>query len=139
MADVKGVNMTTLAGGDVDKLEAGAWGGRVRVRMDSYEASTLAADSTIEVAKLPKGARVLPQSMVMADALGTGVTLSLGNAGDAEQYLAAVEFNTGGQSKTLDGIDGICAKLETEETVLITVGAAAATGTIRSVIFYSLD
>ena len=94
MSDVKGDNIGTLDTRPLEPLEASQWGGRVRCQMDVYEADGLEAGSTIEIARIPAGARVLPVSCIAADALGTDVTVSAGDGDTADKYLDATAMNT---------------------------------------------
>ena len=52
------------------------------------EASSLASGSDISVARLPKGAKVY-DVVIIHDALGSGVTLKVGDSADDDRYVAA--------------------------------------------------
>jgi hypothetical protein len=143
MSDVMGVNYTKANSPSPSNLnEVNDWGGKVRCQHDTYEADGLAAASTIKIAKLPKGARVLPVSKIVHDALtGTGVTLAVGDndaTPDADRYLAAVSCEAAGV-KVLERITGAGHQLEQDSDIIITTGTEAATGTIESFIFYTVD
>jgi hypothetical protein len=142
MAAVKGVNMTKLTTFPVDYPDPSEVGGRVRVFSDTYVASGLAAASTITIARLPKGARVWDIHIFHDDLGTTAGTLSVGDAGSATRYLSA--FATGSAGKqTMTGSNGASTGVGFEQTaetdVLITTAGAAITGTIRSVVYYTLD
>jgi hypothetical protein len=142
MAAVKAVNMTKLTTFPVDYPDASEAGGRVRVFFDTYVASGLAAGSTIAIARLPKGARVWDIHIVHDDLGTTAGTLSVGDAGSATRYLSA--FATGSAGKqTMTGSNGAATGVAFEQAgeteVLITTAGAAITGTIRSVVYYTLD
>lgn len=134
MPDVKGINFTKI--GTENVIARGLWNSLVLVQADEYEAAVLAADSTIKVAQLPAGAKVLNATLYF-DALGAGVTLSLGYAGAATKYLNAVAAATAGSAQ-MSSVDGVQDALAANTDIIITTGGAAATGTIRSIIFYSL-
>ena len=142
MAAVKAVNMTKLTTFPVDYPDASEVGGRVRVFFDTYVASGLAAGSTIAIARLPKGARVWDIHIFHDDLGTTAGTLSVGDAGSATRYLSA--FATGSAGKqTMTGSNGASTGVGFEQTaetdLLITTAGAAITGTIRSVVYYTLD
>ena len=88
MASVKGTNFTNITADPVVKVDSGMWSGKLRVQYDSFEASSLASGSDISVARLPKGAMVW-DVVIMHDALGSGVTLKVGDAADDDRYVAA--------------------------------------------------
>lgn len=141
MASVKGVNITNLDATPPVVPEANEWHGRLRVQQDSYEASSLASGSDITVARLPKGARV-HEIVVMADALGSGVTIAVGDGDSSARFIAATAMNTANKAIKLsaDGkIAGIGHKYTSETDLLLTTGGAAATGTIKAQVFYAVD
>ena len=78
MASVKGTNFTNITADPVVKIDSGEWSGKMRVQYDTYEASSLASGSDISVARLPKGAKVY-DVVIIHDALGSGVTLKVGD------------------------------------------------------------
>lgn len=114
--------------------------GRVRC---FNEAVTLAAQTTadtIEVAKLPKGARVLYGLLTTTVTLGA-TTVAIGITGTVGKYRAAAVF-TAVDTPTLFGVTaGIGTALAAEEIVFLTLAAATlpASGTLRVMIFYTLD
>jgi hypothetical protein len=67
--------------------------GRIRVAHGTYEASSLAGASEIEMFVLPDGARLLQGSLAY-DALGAGTTLSVGYAAH-EDGVAITVTNAG--------------------------------------------
>ena len=142
MAAVIGVNMTKLTTFPVEYPDVAQVGGRLRVFHDTYVASGLAAASTIAIARLPKGARVWDIHIVHDDLGTTAGTLSVGDSGSATRYLSA--FATGSAGKqTMAGTNGVAAGVgfqqTAETTIIITTAGAAITGTIRSVVYYTLD
>jgi len=142
MASVKATNITNLDASPSVLANAGDVHGSVRVFKDTYEASSLASGSDITVARLPLGARVV-DILVKADALGSSVTLAVGDSGDADRYITATTMNTADKGISL-GVDGeigaIGNEIGTGETdVLITTGGATASGTITSVVYYTVS
>lgn len=145
MATVKGVNRTIADATDWDHtLKPGKFGGKLHVMVDTYEASALPSGDVIELGgDLPIGALVL-DVIVKHDALGTGVTLAVGDAEDTDRYIAATAAATAGalRATLADG-----AEYEVDNTtpstpdtqVLVTTGGASATGTIKLVLFYVYD
>lgn len=163
MAAAYGVNFTknfpaeagsTAAQSQVDVSEVG---GRMRVVYDTYEASSLGADSTISMFKLPKGARVWQMTLITDD-LHASATLQVGDSSDPNRFITesicgdankvhymhpkahASDSNVtllGGVSGT--GIDAFGYALTAETTVLITTASAAITGTVNLCCWYSID
>lgn len=125
------------AGGSGDNvIPQGYYNSNEQIITDSFEASTLVATSTIEMGELPVGAKVVSID-VTHDALGTGVTIAIGDAVSAGRYKAATAAATAG---TVGDIlaDGVAYQIiETTKTPLITIGTASATGTIKWVIRYT--
>ena len=140
MASVKGVNFTNITATPVVKADSSEWHGNLRVQYDSYEASSLASGSDISVARLPQGAKVY-EVIVSHDALGTSVTLSVGDSGSATRYIGATAAATAGKLvMSEDGnVDGFGYDNSSETDVLITTGGAAATGTIKIAVIYSVE
>jgi len=132
--------------------KANELGGRIRVAHGTYEASSLAAASVIEMFILPNGARLLEGSLAH-DALGAGTTLSVGYAAhndsdgtsvsaDADAYKAAAASTAAQKVDILATLAlGSGSELDADEDgVPITVtNAGTATGTIELTIKYVVD
>ena len=149
----------------VDVAESG---GRMRVMYDTYEAdgntstdNTGANGTVVVIGTLPKGARIW-NIILQADALGSSVTLSAGYAAhtnsstgasvsaDLVAFIAATAMNTakkvlsmswGYNEAASDSIDNLgfeCVD-NAGTDIVVDIDAAHATGTIKSVIFYTLD
>lgn len=149
----------------VDVAESG---GRMRVMYDTYEAdgntstdNTGANGTVVVIGTLPKGARIW-NIILQADALGSSVTLSAGYAAhtnsstgasvsaDLVAFIAATAMNTakkvlsmswGYNEAASDSIDNLgfeCVD-NAGTDIIVDIDAAHATGTIKSVIFYTLD
>lgn len=134
---VNGTNYAKIGStGDVSLVGRGLWNSGVLVQCDEYEASSLAAGTEINVAYLPKGAKFLG-GYVAFDALGAGVTVQVGDSGDDDRYLAATDASAAGSADLL-AITGLQYEMTADTTIFVKTGGAAATGTIKTVIFYSL-
>ena len=140
MASVKGTNFTNATADPVVNTDSSEWSGKVRVQYDVYEASSLASGSDISVAKLPKGAKVY-DVVIHHDALGSGVTLAVGDSSDADRYITATAAATAGKVvMSEDGaIDGVAYEQTAETDILITTGGGPATGTIKCMVFYTVE
>ena len=140
MASVKGVNFTNITATPQVNADSSEWTGKLRVQFDSFEASSLASGSDISVARLPKGAKVW-DVVIMHDALGSGVTLAVGDSADADRYVTATAAaNAGVISMHNDGaIDGFGFEQTAETDVLITTGGGTANGTIKIKIVYAVE
>ena len=143
-------------------------GGRMRVMYDTYEAdgntstdNTGANGTVVVIGTLAKGARIW-NIILQADALGSSVTLSAGYAAhtnsstgasvsaDLVAFIAATAMNTakkvlsmswGYNEAASDSIDNLgfeCVD-NAGTDIIVDIDAAHATGTIKSVIFYTLD
>lgn len=139
MGTVKGVNYTK--GDDPygsNLVESNLQYGKVRYIYDKYEAASLATASVIKMARLPKGAVVLPQSCIIHDALGSGVTLAVGDnddttAADADRYVEAASAAAAGVIQFNDAascIDKMPYKVQKDCDLTITT-ANVSTGTIQ--------
>ena len=147
MADFYGVEYAALyRTTPPSRRDASLFGGKLRVMHCTFEAAALAAGSVIHMAKLPKGAVVVGGlSTLSADALGTGVTLQVGDyyseapsSDDDDRYLAATGYNTANLCGHLSLVDGQAYELEYDADIIITTGGAAATGTIKLALVYSM-
>lgn len=146
MADVYGVEYTNIyQTTPPTKSNAASYGGKVRAFICTYEASSLASGSVIWMCKLPKGAVILPQSRLSADALGSGVTLQVGDyfpestdTDNNARYMAATAYNTANLSNPLSLVDGQGYELPYDAVIIVTTGGAAATGTIKLSLLVSM-
>ena len=140
MATYYGVNVTfeNAAGPPGSFIQAGKWGGKVRVMTDVYEAASLAAKSVLRVAKVPKDAVVLRISNLQMDDLGTAtLTVSIGVAASATLFDAATA-----QVQTIvwfDAIDGAPWVASADTWIILTTDYAAATGTIKTEVYYAVE
>jgi hypothetical protein len=139
MSAVKGVNVTKVdAGASGDNvIGQGLVNARVEVFTDLYEASALANASTIDVAVLPKGAKVLLVE-VYFDALGSGTTLKAGDTDDDDRYIAAAATTSAGvlRSGKVDGKGYVIGTADGDEVIQLTT-ADIVTGTIRTNVYFT--
>jgi len=140
MATVSGVSYTKVTNTPVDLILPRDMHGRVRVMYDTYEASSLADPSTIQLFKMPKDARVI-DFKIWHDALGGSTTLAFGDASDTDRFMAAASSASAGVMVPLIGkIDTFAGYTFTAETVVsLTMAGGAATGTIHAYIMYVVD
>lgn len=131
MGTYKGVNTTLLDANTT--IGPGMIESPVKCFIDTYEASAVTAASTIEMGPvLPKGARIVDFA-IFHDALGSGVTLAVGDGTTAAKFLAATSAAAAGVIRPiLASIGDVLAA----DTQLYLTTADAATGTIRMVVWY---
>jgi len=143
MSSVKGVNKTLIDAGTI--LSPGLFDGRVKVIVDTYEASALANPSTITMGgRFTKGAVVL-MGWLAYDALGGSTTLDVGDAEDVDRYIDGQDTSSAGVT-AFNKTDGVA--YTTDETVSTTPdtqfvvtagGSGTLTGTIKLVAIISND
>tara|TARA_R110002020_G_scaffold224222_4_gene433701 strand:- start:72 stop:509 length:438 start_codon:yes stop_codon:yes gene_type:complete len=144
MASVKSVAITNL-----DAVPAvNSDGGNLSPMMvwhDTYEAASLASGSDITIARIPAGATI-HDVIVKADALGGSSTLTVGDSGDADRYLAAVgTWNAAGQAQSMlagstaanTAVAGLGYKVSESTDLKITTGGATISGTIYFWVYYT--
>ena len=138
------VNSTTYEAQAAGKvaLSQGVADATLHVVTTTYEASAAAANTVINLFKLPKD--VVIQNFVVAfDDLGTGVTVDIGDAGDADRYVDGLDVATAAGSAAGILVDGLGYVIGTDTTnddtvITATVLGAAATGTIKVACYYSM-
>ncbi len=114
--------------------------GRVRCFNEKIVLNSQPSGDTIEVARLPKGARLLYGLLNATVSLSTA-TIALGIAGNAGKYRTAAVF-TAVDTPTLFGAAANAGEaLAAEEIVVLAIGTAAlpAAGTLRVQLFYAVD
>lgn len=141
MATVNSTTYEAQAAGKV-ALSQGVADATLHVVTTTYEASAAAANTVINLFKLPKD--VVIQNFVVAfDDLGTGVTVDIGDAGDTDRYVDGLDVATAAGSATGILVDGlgyvIGTDAEHDDTIITAkVLGAAATGTIKVACYYSM-
>ena len=149
MASVKGANITNIDATPIVKVSSENAGGKIRVFHDTYEAASLASGSDITIARIPKHATI-HDVIVKCDALGSGVTLKVGDSGDDDRYITVVgTWNVAGQSQSMlagsstgapvPAVTGLGYRTSDETDILITTGGGTATGTIFAWVMYSVE
>ena len=121
------VNSTTYEAQEAGKvaLSQGVADATLHCITTTYEASSTAANTVINLFKLPKD--VVIQNFVVAhDDLGTGVTIDIGDAGDADRYVDGLGYVIGTDTTNDDTV------------ITATVLGAAATGTLKVACYYSM-
>jgi len=140
MAILKGDNYTKQENPTSDNIVSpGTLGGRKRVLMETV---TLAAANIADVVKLGKdlqdGAKVLGIELLNA-ALGAGVTLDVGDDDTGDRYMTAVDGNTASVKRDLNVLGYEVGQADGDNTILLTIGGAAATGLVTVLITYTED
>jgi len=128
-------------------------GGRVRTFQGDFALPALPAGSTICVGKLPRGARLLPQSCIMITTAQGAATFAVGSAPSqangqlggtitAARYGSARTYTTAAAPQFLDQVANLGAEITAAhgEDIYVTIGAATATaGTLKSFLQYVVD
>ena len=128
MANYQSNIMVKQTGSNAGKLKPSEFGGRMRVvHGEIVPASVYAAGSVIELARLPKGARLLPLSMLHFEAgQDATMTVKVGDSADDDRYLAAVAPGANAGS-TYVGDNAGDYVLPDEDVITLTTGTAALT------------
>ena len=113
-------------------------GGKLRVFSETITLATQTTADTIEVARLPKGARVLYGVLVTTVILGTS-TVAIGIAGTTGKYRTAATFTTADAPTLFGNTSVLGTALAAEEIVFITIGTASlpGSGTLRVMMVYA--
>ena len=149
MASVKGANITNIDATPIVKVSSEVFGGKMRVQHDTFEASSLASGSDITIARVPKNATI-HDVVLKCDALGSSVTLKVGDADDDDRYIGVTgTWNVAGQTQSMlsgsstgapiAAVTGLGHRTTAETDILITTGGASATGTIFCWVYYSVE
>ena len=139
MASVKGANITNIDATPIVKVSSEVFGGKMRVQHDTFEASSLASGSDITIARVPKNATI-HDVVLKCDALGSSVTLKVGDADDDDRYIGVTgTWNVAGQTQSMlagsstgapiAAVTGLGHRTTAETDILITTGGASASGT----------
>ena len=127
-SNVLATNATKIAAGGsgIYIVGRGEFAGTVKAMCDTYTTAALEAASTIKVATPPKGSKIVGIE-VSTTALGSGVTLALGDSGDADRYMLATSFAAVATSQALRPATGFLYEIGTvsgdEAAYLTTAGA----------------
>lgn len=143
MATYQSNIMVKQTGSNAGKLKPSEFGGRVRVVHGSIvPASGYASGSVIELARLPKGARLLPISQLHFEAgQGATMTVKVGDSADDDRYLAATAPGANAASINLAANALGDYTLPDEDVIKVTTGTAALTASkkISFDLFYVMD
>jgi hypothetical protein len=144
MASVKSVAITNLDAVPSVMSDGGNLSA-MKVWHDTYEASSLASGSDITIARIPAGSTI-HDVIIKADALGGSSTLTVGDSGDADRFLAAVgTWNAAGQCQSMlagstapnTAVAGLAYKVSSQTDIVITTGGATISGTIYAWVYYT--
>ena len=126
------------SGAPAGKLAPSEIGGRVRVVHGSIVPTTgYAAGSVLELARLPKGARLLPISQIHFEAgQNASLTVKVGDSDDDDRYFAAAAPGASATSITLAANALADYVLPAEDVIKLTTGAQALTSVKK--IFFDL-
>ena len=133
--------------------KVGDIGGRVRTLQGDFALTTQPAGDTICIGKLPKGARLLPQSCIVISTAQGAATLSVGSAPSqasgllggtitAAKYCSARAYPTAAEPLFLDQVANLGVEITAAfgEDIYVTIGAASVTaGTLKSFLQYVVD
>lgn len=153
MANSNTMQMAGILSVPPTPLQVGAIGGRVRTLQGDFVLTALPANDTICIGKLPKGARLLPQSCIMVTTAQGTTTLAVGSAPSqangqlggtitAAKYGSARTYTTAAAPQFLDQVANLGVEITAAygEDIYVTLGAATATaGTLKSFLQYVVD
>lgn len=111
--------------------------GNLACVVSTYEASSLAAGSTIRMCKVPANCTVV-DGYVSVDALGTGVTIDIGDEDVADRFYNDMDVASAAVVASRFNL-GIPYSYAAEKWITITTAGATATGTITLVLFYVME
>jgi hypothetical protein len=132
--------MAKLTSFPIDYPEVADVGGRLRIFNEKVTLASQTTADTVQVANLPRGARVLFGILVSTVSLGSS-TIAIGVSGTAGKYRTAGAFTTVDAPTLFGAAASVGEPLATEEMVIITIGAATlpSSGTLRVMMIYTVD
>ena len=134
------LNTSTYSKQIAGKLEAdkGTVETKVLVTTATIELSSAAANDTINLFRVPVGARILDVK-VDTDKLGSGTTMDVGDKDDGDRYIDGMNTaKTGGVSASCL-IDGIGFTPTAGNSVIVAKNlGGSATGTLKATVFYTV-
>lgn len=131
MAD--GINYAKYASPVMRSLLGAEWNGKVRADYDEKTFAGEAAGTLVNMGVLKKD-EVFIGALLISAALGSGVTVQLGDAGDDDRFIAATVCTSAVEAfkgKT----DGVGYKATADTPLVLKTGVGAATGKVQIVIF----
>ena len=140
MANFNTQKMTDVTAVPSVMLKAAEAHGRMRVWYESYTTETgVAQNDTVTFARLPKGATIYNVT-VSAEALGSSVTVAVGDSASAARFISATAMNTDNKVITSNVTAGIGHAYTAQTDVIMTLGGGTPTAAknIKVYITYSL-
>lgn len=132
MATQNGVNRAIVEA-EGSFIDAGNSGGEIILAYDSFEFDGETSGEVINLGRSFGGKMRVFGAEIIHDALGTGVTLKLGDNDDDD---AIIKASAAASAGTLEiAIDQVGALL-TGDYLVLTTGGAAATGTVKVLVKY---
>lgn len=129
------------------KVKANTWHARKRIAYGEIELSAVETGSTLNMVRVPAGAKIF-DGKLMWDGLGSGVTLSVGDASNTARFLPAVA------AATMSGTVSTCGRFHVvgavasahstgcgyeyscDALITVTTGGGTATGTVKLLVEY---
>jgi hypothetical protein len=119
-----------IAPGASSQLSGYNFQGKVRACYDEFTFAGEASGSTVNLAIIQRAYEVCIGINFQAAALGSSVTIALGDSGSAARFMAAVTCTSAAQSTVL-AATGLGYTPTADNPIIITTGGAAATGKIQ--------
>ena len=143
MSTLYGVNYTKYRTGPTEAniQKRGEVSGPLHFMRDEVELSAADAESTIDMGhKLQAGDRI-QGFMLFTDDLGSSVTMDIGTSYNDDEFASAIDVNSaavsGNVAMIVDGADYEVGTASGDNIIRITINTAAATGTVKLIVFYS--
>ena len=118
--------------------DARTWHGRVRAQYSTYTFASAAAGSVISMCNIPKDSRILDIQYKNA-ALGSSVTVAIGDSSDADRLLPATASSSAGITRITAAAAGFAYVTTADTVITATTAGATATGQIELVVYYMID
>ena len=128
-----GSNYAKYASPTMRNLLGAEYGGKVRASYDEFTFAAESAGTLVNMGVLKKG-EVFLGAFLNAAALGTGVTVQLGDSGDDDRYIAATVC-TSAVAAFKCAQAGMGYKATADTPLVLKTGVGAATGKVQLVIF----
>lgn len=140
MATFNGVNYALTQLVPKSQVDPNEWNGRVRSIFDVYEFTGEASGSIINVGSVPENAKVI-DAKFFADALGSGVTVEMGDAGVSDRLTSAIVCTSAviGAMAIAEIDTGFQYEYPAQTILTITTGVGNANGTVKTALWYVLN
>lgn len=125
-------------------IPQGEYNGRVRRQYDTYTLASTASGVVIRCGKLPVGAKVIAVLLSNA-ALGSGVTLAVGNGGSGQGAIFSAAASGAAASSAprvcqlVGGKNYTVGTLTGDDVITVTTGGATGSGIISVETLYCVD